>query len=219
MEKDIRNGESIKIYYWNLGQYQGNDPILVIVGYEKGKITKQIETDIFFREYLPYLKNDILNGKYDKAKGNIEMLLKQYPNNMDLKLSLCLIYKETNFYAKSIACYSDLIKQDSQNYDAYYGLASALYKDPSKVLKDKARTIMTNATKALDIIEGMPDNNSGSLALIKYKSYFLRAMAKISLGDKSAINDLEKINQEQPVIISNESLKLYKQQLNMILSR
>ena len=219
MEKDIRNGESIKIYYWNLGQYQGNDPILVIVGYEKGKITKQIETDIFFREYLPYLKNDILNGKYDKAKGNIEMLLKQYPNNMDLKLSLCLIYKETNFYAKSIACYSDLIKQDSQNYDAYYGLASALYKDPSKVLKDKARTIMTNATKALDIIESMPDNNAGSLALIKYKSYFLRAMAKIALGDKSAINDLEKINQEQPVIISNESLKLYKQQLNMILSR
>lgn len=218
MEKDIKNGESIKIYYWNLGQYQGNDPVLVIVGYEKGNITKQIETNIFFSEYLPFLKNDILNRKYDKAKGNIEMLLKQYPNNIDLKLSLCLVFKETNFYDKSIACYSELIKQDPNNYDAYYGLSSALYKDPSKPMKEKARIILNNSTKALDLIEKMPNNNAGSLALIKYKSYFLRAMAKISLGDKSAISDLEKINKAQPVIVSNESLELYKKQLNLIMS-
>ena len=218
MEKDIKNGESIKIYYWNLGQYQGNDPVLVIVGYEKGNITKQIETNIFFSEYLPFLKSDILNRKYDKAKGNIEMLLKQYPNNIDLKLSLCLVFKETNFYDKSITCYSELIKQDPANYDAYYGLSSALYKDSSKPMKEKARTILDNSTKALDLIEKMPNNNAGSLALIKYKSYFLRAMAKIALGDKSAISDLEKINKAQPVIVSNESLELYKKQLNLIMS-
>ena len=36
------------------------------------KIQKGIEEEIFFREYLPNLKSDILNRKYDKAKGNIE---------------------------------------------------------------------------------------------------------------------------------------------------
>ena len=40
-------------------------------------------------------------------------------------------------------------------------------------------------------------------------------MAKIALNDKSAINDLEKINKEQPVIVSDESLRLYRKQLGI----
>lgn len=216
IEKDVKNGETIKIYFWNLGQYQNNTPVLIIVGYEKvSKIQKGIEEEIFFREYLPNLKSDILNRKYDKAKGNIEMLLKQYPNNLDLKLSLCLVFKETNFFTKSISCYGDIIRQDSSNYDAYYGIASAYYNDPSSSLKSKAQLIINNTNKALELIENLSNNTTGSLALIKYKSYFLRAMAKIALNDKSAINDLEKINKEQPVIVSDESLRLYRKQLGI----
>lgn len=216
MEKDVENGETIKIYFWNLGQYQDNTPVLVIVGYEKvSEIQKDIKDKIFFREYLPNLKSNILNRKYDKAKGNIKMLLKKYPNNIDLKLSLCLIFKETNFFSKSIACYNDIIRKNPDNYDAYYGLASAYYNNPNSSLRSKAQIIIQNSTKALELIESSSDNTVGSLALIKYKSYFLRAMAKIALNDKSAIKDLEKINNEQPIIVSDESLRLYKEELGI----
>ena len=70
-------------------------------------------------------------------------------------------------------------------------------------------------SKSAGLIENLSNNTTGSLALIKYKSYFLRAMAKIALNDKSAINDLEKINKEQHVIVSDESLRLYRKQLGI----
>ncbi len=216
IRQDIKNGEKIKIYFWNLGQYQNNDPVLVIVGYEKSSsFSREVEENISLAQHFSFLKNDIENRKYDKAKGNVEMLIKKYPNNTDLKTALCLIYKETNFFEKSISCYRDLIQKTPDDLNLYYGISSAYYNSSPDDLKSDAKEIINYSTKALDLIPQYEGRNQGSIDLIKYKTLFIRAMAKISIGDKSAIDDLNLINREQPIIVSNESLNIYRKRLSI----
>ena len=93
MEKELKIGDKIKVFVWNLGQNERNMPVFIVVGYEKSPtILKAIQDEIYLKDYLPSLKDDIFNRKYDKVKGNLEILLKKYPNNIDLKLNLCFFH-------------------------------------------------------------------------------------------------------------------------------
>ena len=216
MEKNLKIGEKIKVFMLNLGQSGTNMPVFVITGYEKSvKISKTVEDEIFFREYLPALKTDIFNRKFDKAKGNIELLLKKYPNNLDLRLNLCLIYNQTNFFDKSISCYKDILKISPRNYDAYYGISMAYYNSNSSNSTTTSNLIIENTTKAIDIINELTPNPKGTLAIIKYNCYYLRAMAKVNIGDKSAIDDLEEVAKNQPTLVSSQSIDLLRNQLGV----
>lgn len=218
MKKRVKNGELIKLYLLNLGQYSSDMPVFLVIGYEKtAKISQAIQDKMYFQQYFPVLKNDIFNRRYDKAKGNIELLLKKYPKNMELRLNLCLIYNQTNFFNKSINCYKEILKENDRNYDAYYGLAASIY-DSSKKSKnniDKMREVITYSTRSIEIINSMTNYPRSSLAMIYYNSLYLRAMAKISLGDKTAIDDLIKINEKQPTLVSSVSILLYKKMLGL----
>ena len=214
MEKELKIGDKIKVFIWNLGQNERNMPVFIVVGYEKSPtISKAIQDEIYLKDYLPSLKDDIFNRKYDKVKGNLEILLKKYPNNIDLKLNLCLIYNQTNLIKKAIACYKDVIKKDPRNYDAYYGISVSYYNSRNQ---DKNRTnlIIENTTKAIEIIQANILRPIGSVAMIMYNSYYLRAMAKIINKDETAIDDLMLIHQSQPALVSKESLDLFKLKLN-----
>ena len=216
MEKNIKNGEQIKVFMLNLGQYSNNTPVFIITGYEKSPtITQAIQDEMYFRQYFPVLKNDIFNRRYDKAKGNIEMLLKKYPDNIDLKLNLCLIFNQTNFFDKAISCYKEVLKVSPRNYDAYYGISMAYYNSKSSSSKIKAQNIIENTTTALEIIEGLTARPIGTLSMIRYNCYYLRAMAKIELKDKTAIDDLEIVNKGQPALVSTQAIDLFKQQLGI----
>lgn len=218
MKKKVKNGELIKLYLLNLGQYSDDMPVFLVIGYEKtAKISQAIQDKMYFRQYFPVLKNDIFNRRYDKAKGSIELLLKKYPDNIELKLNLCLIYNQTNFFQKSIDCYKSIINQGIRNHDAYYGLAMAIY-NSSKNWKnntDKLKDVINYASKSITIINSLTSRPAGSLAMIYYNSLYLRAMAKISLGDKTAIDDLIKINEKQPTLVSSVSIVLYKKMLGL----
>lgn len=216
MEKELKLGDVIKVYIWNLGQYSSNIPVFVIVGYEKSPtISQAIRDKMYFQQYLPTLKNDIFNRRFDKAKGNIEMLLKKYPNDLDLKLNLCLIFNQTNFFDKSIACYKEVLKADPRNYDAYYGISMAYYNNNKLNAKARANYVIENTNKAIELIQSVTTSPVGTLAMIAYNSYYLRAMAKIELKDKTAIHDLTIINQNQPTLVSKESIELFKKQLGI----
>lgn len=216
MEKNLKLGEKIKVYMLNLGQFSNNIPVFIITGYEKAPtISQAVQDEIYFRQYFPVLKEDIFNRRYDKAKGNIEMLLKKYPNNIDLRLNLCLIFNQTNFFDKSISCYKDVLKIDPKNYDAYYGISTAYYNSASSNQKSTATLIIENTTKAIDIIESLTAKPIGSLAMIKFNCYYLRAMAKITLNDKSAINDLEEVNKNHPTLVSSQAIDLFKEQMGV----
>lgn len=216
MARELRNGEQIKVYLWNLGQYSANMPVFIIVGFEKAPtIGQAIQDEMYFKQYFPTLKEDIYNRRYDKAKGNIEMLLKKYPNNIDLKLNLCLIFNETNFYDKSISCYKEILKADPKNYDAYYGISTAYYNNGGLNRRAKADLIIKNTSNALEIIQSLTINPTGSLAIITYNCFFLRAMAKIDIKDTSALDDLMTVHKNHPTLVSSESIEYYKKQLGI----
>lgn len=218
MKKKVKNGELIKLYLLNLGQYSSDMPVFLVIGYEKtAKISQAIQDKMYFQQYFPVLKNDIFNRRYDKAKGSIELLLKKYPKNMELRLNLCLIYNQTNYFNKSIDCYKKILQENDRNYDAYYGLASAIYNSSKKSTNntDKMKEVIKYSTRSIEIINSMTNYPRSSLAMIYYNSLYLRAMAKISLGDKTAIDDLIKINEKQPTLVSSVSILLYKKMLDL----
>lgn len=217
MKKNVKNGELIKLYMLNLGQYSSDIPVFLVIGYEKtAKISQAIQDKMYFQQYFPVLRNDIFNKRYDKAKGSIELLLKKYPDNMELRLNLCLIYNQTNFFEKSINCYKQVLKENNRNYDAYYGLAMAIYNSSKKKNNaDKMQEVIKYATKSYEIINSLTLQPTGSLAMIYYNSLYLRAMAKLSLNDKTAIDDLIKINKKQPTLVSEISLNIYKKMLGL----
>ena len=66
MEKELKIGDKIKVFIWNLGQNERNMPVFIVVGYEKSPtISKVIQDEIYLKDYLPSLKDDIFNRKYD----------------------------------------------------------------------------------------------------------------------------------------------------------
>ena len=109
--------------------------------------------------------------------------------------------------------YKDVIKKDPRNYDAYYGISVSYYNSRNQ---DKNRTnlIIENTTKAIEIIQANILRPLGSVAMIMYNSYYLRAMPKIINKDETAIDDLMLIHQSQPALVSKESLDLFKLKLN-----
>ena len=218
MKKRVKNGELIKLYLLNLGQYSSDIPVFLVIGYEKtAKISQAIQDKMYFQQYFPVLKNDIFNRRYDKAKGSIELLLKKYPKNMELRLNLCLIYNQTNYFNKSIDCYKEILKENDRNYDAYYGLAAAIYNSSkkSKNNTDKMREVIKYSTKSIEIINSITAQPRSTLAMIYYNSLYLRAMAKLTFGDKTAIDDLTKINEKQPTLVSSTSIFFYKRMLGL----
>jgi len=219
MAENLKIGDLIKVYLLNLGQNTDSDiPIFLIVGYEKTtSISQSIKDKIYFQQYLPILKNDILNRRYDKAKGKVEMLLKVYPNNTELKLNLCLIYNKTNFFEKASDCYKEILEEDPKNYNAYYGLAMVYYNDSkNEINKDLIlENIIENTTKAIDLIDNLTQNPQGSMAMIYYNALYLRAITKTEIKDKTAIDDLEKVYEEQPNLISSDSINVFKKYLGL----
>lgn len=216
MARDLKNGEPIQVYMWNLGQYSQDIPVFLIVGYEKApSVTQAVQDQFYFQKYLPILKNDILSRRYDKASGNIDMLLKKYPGNLDLKLNQCLIYNQTNLFDKSITCYRDVIRLDSKNYDAYYGISMAYYNNPRLSQKVKSQNIVENTNKALELIQSAASSTSGSLAMAMYNSYYLRAMAKLEIGDKTAIDDLMAVYNNEPALVDSGSVEIFKKRLGI----
>ena len=75
--------------------------------------------------------------------------------------------------------------------------------------------VITYSSRSIEIINSMTNYPRSSLAMIYYNSLYLRAMAKISLGDKTAIDDLIKINEKQPTLVSSVSILLYKKMLGL----
>lgn len=216
MQRELRNSETVKVYIWNLGQYSSDIPVFLIVGYERTSIiSKDIQDQIFFQRYTPILRSDIFNRRFDKAKGSIDLLLKQYPGSLDLKLNQCLILNETNFFDSSISCYREALKVDPKNYDAYYGISMAYYNNSKLSTKVKAQNILENTSKAIELIQSLTAKPSGSLSIIMYNCYYLRAMAKLDLGDKTAIQDLMIVNQSEPALVSTDSIEIFKKRLGM----
>lgn len=218
MASNIKVGELIKVYLLNLGQYSPDMPVFLVIGYEKATtIADVIKDKMYFQQYFPVLKNDILNRRYDKAKGNVELLLKRYPENTELKLNLCLIYNKTNFFDKSIECYNEIIAQNPKNYDAYYGLAVTYYNSTAGGMNVTQRTqsVIDNTTMAINLIHNATPNPQGSMSMIYYNALYLRATAKLQFGDKSAIDDLMIVNEAQPTLISSDSINVFKKILGI----
>lgn len=218
MNNDLKLGDFIKVYLLNLGQQNQSDiPVFIIVGYEKVPgITLDIKNEVSFQQYFISLRNDISERNYDKAKGKIEALLKKYPDNIDLKLNLCLVFNETNFFDKSISCYNDILKSYPDNYDALYGISMANYNSiGSNIQRGTMRDIVKDTTKAINIIEKTSPNPIGNLAMVYYNCQYLRAMAKLELKDISAIDDLVKINSKQPTLVSTDSINYFKKLLGV----
>ena len=219
MAENLKIGDLIRVYLLNLGQYDNSDtPVFLIIAYEKAtEISQAIKDKMYFQQYLPILKNDILNRRYDKAKGKVELLLKTYPNNLELKLNLCLIYNKTNFFEKSINCYTEVLEKSQKNYNAYYGLAVAYYNDgknrTNKTLV--AKNIIKNATKSINLIDNLTTRPQGSMAMIYYNALYLRAIAKIEIKDETAIDDLEEVHENQPTLISSDSIDKFKKFLGL----
>ncbi|MDD2839691.1 MAG: tetratricopeptide repeat protein [Rickettsiales bacterium] len=218
MAKNLRVGDLIKVYALNLGYYTTDIPVFLVISYEKATtISQAIEDKMYFQQYFPVLRNDIFNRRYDKAKGNVELLLKKYPDNMELKLNLCLIYNQTNFFEKAISCYKEVLEKNPKSYNAYYGLAMTYYENGvSDVnLKNGMQNVIQNTTRAIGLINNLTQRPQGSMAMIYYNSLYLRAMAKVEIGDVTAIDDLEIVNENQPTLISSDSINIFKKVLGL----
>lgn len=219
MAENLKIGDLIMVYSLNLGKYDNSDiPVFLIIGYEKAsEISQAIKDKMYFQQYLPTLRDDILNRRYDKAKGKVELLLKTYPDNLELRLNLCLLYNKTNFFEKSIDCYKEILEKNPKNYNAYYGLAVVYYND-GKNEENKtlvAQNIIQNTTKSIGLIDNLTKHPQGSMAMIYYNALYLRAIAKIEIKDETAIDDLEKVYGNQPALISSDSINKFKEFLGL----
>jgi tetratricopeptide (TPR) repeat protein len=215
MQSELKIGDKVVIYMLNLGQNSSDIPTFLIVGYEKTSNTSKDDLDgAYFEEFFASIKSDFENRRFDKAKGRLEMILKQYPNNIDAKLNLCLVQSKTNFYSNAISCYNDILKNNPNNYDALYGLAMAHYSN-SGSLKTKAINTINYTTKAIENINRLTNNPKGSLAMLYYNAYFLRGLAKVDINDKTAIDDFYIVHSKQATLMSIDSLNYYKKLLKV----
>ncbi len=217
MAANLKVGELIKVYTLNLGNYAGSIPVFLVVGYEKAAtIAQAIQDKMYFQQYFPVLRNDIFDRRYDKAKGNVELLLKKYPDNVELKLNLCLIFNKTNFFKKAADCYKEILNKSPRNYNAYYGLAMVYYNERTgSSNSQRMQNIIENTTKSISIINSLTQTPNGSLAMIYYNALYLRAMAKVEIQDQTAIDDLEKVNKNQPTLVSSDSIDMFKKILGL----
>lgn len=219
MAENLKIGDLIMVYSLNLGKYDNSDvPFFLIIGYEKAtEISQAIKDKMYFQQYLPTLRDDILNRRYDKAKGKVELLLKTYPDNLELKLNLCLIYNKTNFFEKSMNCYNEIIEKNPKNYNAYYGLAVVYYNNSKSEANKElvSQNIIENTTKSIGLIDNLTKNPQGSMAMIYYNALYLRAIAKIEIKDETAIDDLEEVHANQPTLISSDSIDKFKKFLDL----
>ncbi|HSQ97666.1 MAG TPA: hypothetical protein VLL98_03005 [Rickettsiales bacterium] len=218
MANNLKVGELIKVYLLNLGQYNNSMPVFLVIGYEKSAtISQAIKDKMYFQQYFPVLKNYILNRQYDTAKGNIELLLKKYPDNVELKLNLCLVYNKTNFFDKSISCYKEVLLQYPKNYNAYYGIAISYYNSTQNSMgtTQRMQNVIDNATMAIGLISNLTPDPQGSMSLIYYNSLYLRAMAKLYFGDKTAVDDLTEVYEAQPILVSSDSIGTVKKILGI----
>jgi tetratricopeptide (TPR) repeat protein len=219
MAKSLKIGELIKVYILNLGYYTTDMPVFLVIGYEKSTtISKAIKNKMYLQQYFPVIRDDVFNRRYDKAKGSIELLLRKYPGNEELQLNLCLIFNQTNFFDKSIQCYKAITIENPKNYNSYYGLAMAYYDSiqGGSFSKDKISGIIDNTTNAINLIDNLTNSPKGSMAMIYYNSFYLRAMAKMQTGDQTAINDLMKVNANQPALIGSDSIDVFKKKLGLL---
>jgi len=217
MNLNLKIGDNIKLYIQNIGKYHdASIPVFLVVGYEKVSIMPtNIQNKIMLDEYYSTIQNDIYEKNFSKATGEIEFLLKKYPNDINLKLNLCLSYRQTNLFTKSISCYNDILKIDPNNYNALYGLSSTYYIKAPVNDTITMQNIVSNMNKVLSIIEGINQNPTGSFGILYYNSKYLRGMAKINLMDSTGINDLIYVNQKMPALIGSEIIEYYKKKLDI----
>jgi hypothetical protein len=213
LKNSVKNGELIKVYLLNIGENEFEEPIFILLSFEKVKeALKIVKNKTNLEDSLKKIEADILAEKFDKAKGNLEILLKTYPNNIALKLNLCSAFNGLKNYINSISCYNEILKKEPENYEALYGISLAIYNSSNVELKNNAKQIIDFTSVVIKEIEKI-SQKSARITMLNINSHYLRAMAKISLNNKSAINDLEFIAEEQPEIIGSDIVEIYKKQL------
>lgn len=180
------------------------DNYFIITDYnDLGSNTKNLSEN----EYLQ-AKAAIKNNQLDFASAKITSFLGKNKNNLDAKKDLCLILylKYLKFPSKTAAdiaikCY-DLLQQHYQNAEIYYSLAFLYYQETGIKESDRKTNILLNLNKAILLLENKKNSLTEDEKIIYYNSLYLRGTFRLSIGDKSGIDDLSLVQNERSDLIN-----------------
>lgn len=105
-------------WHYMKGEYASTQGLhrQAILSFKQALVYQPESFSISFRLTKEYLKA----GLYLQGFKQCNILLKKYPNNINLHLTLGKIYESNRLYKKAMAEYDWILKQESQNKEALY---------------------------------------------------------------------------------------------------
>lgn len=167
---------------------------------------EQTTTTALTKEYSS-AKNDIKNGNYDVAVRRLRDILAKVPNSIETRKELCnaLYLKYLKNTSKTgavdaINCYESVVKM-ADKPDVHYALAFLYNQEEGIELKKRQTEILKNLNLVIDLLSKNSYLNNDE-KIMYYNSLYLRGIFKLSINDKSGIDDLIVVQQERPDLVN-----------------
>lgn len=201
LEKNVKNGQFVKAKILVVGKRIKEIPVIIITGYIPSKEVKKEDKEKEDLE-LQYVEvvNLIQKDKNNQAISKLTYLKNKYPKNLDIRIDICSIKYMEKQYTGAIKCYEELLKKDRENYRIHYGLGMSYF---SSSMDKKKRSQLT--IRHLD--KAIPSLKARQHRQMKYNSYYARANAKLSLGDKAALDDFAYVNKRRPDLVDKGTIE------------
>lgn len=204
----------IHIHFLVIGRINRELPIMIITNYDlPSKIKKEqrekADYEIGYDEVSNILR--LKNPNYTRrALLRMTALQRKYPDNDKIKADVCLLTRLDADYEGAIQCYKNLLSQNIKIFEVYYGLGVTQYYHNVSNNEVMYRESVSNLTKAIGLFSSSGDEQA------LYNALYARALAKIKLRDKTAIDDLEKINRIRPDLVSVSVIENVKTELGVL---
>lgn len=205
LKKEIRKNQKIYIYALSI-RHKINKSYHCYSSYfinEFQQVTKEsLKKDNISKLYA---QGQLLikAGKVKEAEEKFKKILKLDPKHDDALSNLCLLQEKVKKnYSEALICYDDVIEMDKNAYEAFYSKANIF------LTQNKPNQSLEEINNAISLMKKLklPKN---ALA----NAYYLRAVSKIKLNDKSSIKDLEKVNKLIPNRVSKEVMENIKKKM------
>ena len=123
------NGATMYLYIAALYQKQDmNDKYLEVI--QQGRAKYPENSDLILYELNYYLRNQ----KFEEAKENLELAIKNDPDNKQLHFSLGVVYDNLGEGEKAIESYKKAIELDPDYFDAVYNLGAYYFNQGVEII-------------------------------------------------------------------------------------
>jgi tetratricopeptide (TPR) repeat protein len=189
-------GASMYLYMANLYQKQ-EMPEKYIETIKEGRDEYPENADLIVYELNYYLRN----GEFKEAKNNLQLALKEEPDNKQLHFSLGVVYDNLDTTDAAIESYKKAIEIDSVYFDAVYNLG-ALYFNQGVEMNNAANDIEDNAKYKAAREEAKE--------VFKKAKPYLEKAHRLSPDDLGAISSLAQL---YAMLEQNEKYTMMKEKL------